>query len=521
MQGGNSSRRARLRRIDSFRRLSALPEHLQTWASSSKALHIELEGFVEDLARVHGPSLREALEVILAQQPPSSSSLVSGSAWGADVTQLPHALHQHYVNFCEHFEKLLTAELRDTCNVEDEEFEAVMEIAALEERRDGLHFYRWLNILDMEVFVKMLVVALKLEVTTSSSTTIACAFAAFACGSALSPANLTRDEFPAVRVALQHVSKLSDVARAARRRRTCLRPLIFSWSPPDFASVLKVVDCALAMQEQQKNSSTTLKSVFAPPKHHLKELARWRNRLLAKTINSNGVYEAQRRSDEDWVRYLEMLCEAMPSDVFGEFVLAMNDCVKKDSESRSAEEISAMATRREIFQLFDKLDTTFSDRVDLHDWLSDVSAPSVAELLFGSPSAADESDRSHRVHRALQKLTLRCVAEYRTNHGNDAYVLDVLERATKKRATEEAVLTSSRSASAEPVLERSRSVTKSGEESAMAVSGGKMCELQAPITLEEFRHIVLVTYELASREFREQHDVAGMCRAVRDLLSED
>ncbi len=261
MEGGGTARRMRLRRIDSFRKLSALPAYLQHWIHTSKLLHMALEGFVEDLVRDHMAMLAPVLESMLQRPPPPAmtsdgSTASAASSLSLDVMlpqQLPHKLHETFLVYSAFFEMLLAKELRDSCHVTDEEFRAVMAIAALEERRDGLHFYRWLHLLDLACFVKMLIVAMRLaqqHTAGGPSPTIAAAYCTVAStlrgGANLAPgASLDRVEFPVVAVALQYIQKLSDVARAARRRRTCLKPLLFSWSPPDFQSVLKMIDASV------------------------------------------------------------------------------------------------------------------------------------------------------------------------------------------------------------------------------------------------------------------------------------
>ena len=551
------SRRIRLRRVDSFRRLSSLPEHLQQWFFTNKHLHIEIEGFFEDLVHEHNATIRPLMStMILASN--NSSSNNSGSNSSASLLllqqqQLPHELHEYFSQFCVKFESLLSEEL-EASSVTNEEFEAVMEIAALEERRDGVHFYRWVEILNIEVFAKMLMVALKLEETVATLAIIMSPTGTSGGGghTMTSPtqqhlvtSNLAREEFPAMRAALTAITKLSDVARASRRRRKDLKPIVFSWSPPDFSSIMKMIE----------SCSASLSTRFQPPKSTLKELARWRNRLLTKTLNASGVYSTPPRSDEDWLNYLELLCEGMPDDVFGDLVQGMNAYIKQDASSRSEAEAGAMLDRRAVWELFAALDVTFTDRVDLHDWLSELSSPAVAEELFGGSHQqlveTDEQPHStlvedkltgethrSRAERSLHKLTLRSLAEYRTNHGNDKYIQELAERQQlRQETTSSASLRSSslasfhrhgssnNNAASALVISSSSStfgpVAHSPKQQDLRELRG-ICELQMPLALSEFTHVVLLTFQLTSEHFRQTHsDIRGMCRVLLQHVGQD
>lgn len=206
--------------------------------------------------------------------------------------------------FCQLFEVQIQQYFLDVANLTQEEFAAVLKLSNDEEQRRGQHFYRWMDILDFEVFVEFMK-------TTDDGT------------KPLSPA------LPhCVERLLLTIREREMKAQIAWRKRTSIFPILIRWAPTTFAQVADTVrDAALLSAGITWVGSPPSLSLINVPTSTIKELAKWRLKLERPVLTPSGLYAPPPPNEVEWCAYIGHLCESFSWNQFERFSQILNETV--------------------------------------------------------------------------------------------------------------------------------------------------------------------------------------------------
>jgi hypothetical protein len=234
------------------------------------------------------------------------------------MLEADHVSRQVHEAFCELFEAQLAAFL-GAQKVSMDEFQEAFRLSRDEESRDGTCFYRWPDVVEFEVFLTLM---------------------------RGGPAAL-----------LKRIDDLTDHARQEHRKKVALFPLILQLQPASFAALDEAIQAALTAS----NVSLNLTKV------QLKELARWKVKLVGKKLNADGVFADPPPDEQEWARYLAFLTSHMDAASFDRFVATTTKPV--DAASSGAPNTD----RQLVLKCFGALDAHHRGWLEL-SWLASIVA---------------------------------------------------------------------------------------------------------------------------------------------------
>ena len=298
-----------IRRSSSFKKFTSISGTVNTWFFDNDALHAKLRAFAEQNYKKSSA---------FAPVSKSNGDTPSGGVGGRSELDIhSKAIHEEFcVMFEEELEKFLGSK-----NVTMDEFQETFKIENEEERRDGAHFYRWMEIVEFEVF---------LELMRGTA-------AANGSGEA------------GLKALHQKVEALSEEAKEAYRKRSTIRPLLIRWCPPNFNVIANV------LQSTQKSIPHHL------DKATLKSMLTWKTKLTAKVMD-DGVYRDPLPDEDAWTRYLALYTSKMSDKEFCNFVAEVEGHIAASEEGASDQ-----AKNRQIcWQCFAACDPVHEGVVDLN-----------------------------------------------------------------------------------------------------------------------------------------------------------
>lgn len=412
-----------LRRRESFRKYADVPKMVNDWFFNDRNLQDTLAEFVE---RECGPLIAKLVEQHNAATAHGDVATIEGST---PITEAEHQWKQLHSEFIALFESALTTFLEQQ-SVTMEEFQTMSRISRDEERRSGLHFYRWMEIVEFSAFVELL------RVDPASSRE----------GATASPHHLKMGKAAIDRL-YAHIAELSRHARQSHRNDATFIPLVLRWSPPNFDTIERAV-------KMYKTNCGDQRRLSELPRAEQKELMRWRLKLTTKQINDRGVYDEPPKDEVAWAGWLSLFARHMDDTELDRFVRFLQTAADRTlleqtaklaqeareqalaqsgsssnyvsagarvpvNLSKSQEFLSAAAERRVLLQCFCAMDITHLGKVELSTVLHILSKSRLCTL------------------RALKKIELR-FAVLRSQKAKECSLND----ATRSGSTDDLIMLS-------------------------------------------------------------------------------